>query len=93
MTFVLVLYHALEFAAVAVQAVTPDECERTAWMERIGMQLDAGRVDLLVRARHDRSLGPRRPKLFAVMGGGAPDGLIDVEVDGLAARPRWSGGC
>ncbi len=47
------------------------------------------RVDLLVRARHDRVLGSS--KLFAVMSGGEPDGLIDVEIDGLAARPNSSG--
>ena len=49
------------------------------------------RVELLVRARHDRALGGGRPKLFALMGGGPPDGLVDVEIDGLAARPKSGG--
>ncbi len=48
------------------------------------------RVDLLVRARHDRVLGERHPKLFATMSGGVPDGRIDVEIDGLTARPKSS---
>ena len=67
-------------------------CDREAdCFEMFDAQRRNSRVDLLVRARHDRSLGPRRPKLFALMGGGAPDGLIDVEIDGLAARPKSSG--
>ena len=47
-TFILDLYHALKYAAAAVQDVTPDEGRRAAWMERIRKQLDAGRVDLAV---------------------------------------------
>jgi len=49
------------------------------------------RVHLLVRAKHDRVLGPRQPKLFAAMASGAPDDLIDVEIDGMVARPKSSG--
>ena len=37
-------------------------------------------------------LGKRGPKLFATMAGGAPDGMIDVEIEGLAARPKSSKG-
>ncbi len=67
-------------------------CDREAdCFEMFDAQRRDPRVELLVRARHDRSLGPRRPKLFALMAGGAPDGLIDVEIDGLAARPKSSG--
>ena len=44
-TFVLDLYHALEYASAAVQAAAPDEDERKAWMGWIRKQLDAGRVD------------------------------------------------
>ncbi len=46
------------------------------------------RVDLLVRAQHDRSLGGGGPKLFAAMSGGAPDGMVDVEIRALTARPK-----
>ena len=48
------------------------------------------RVNLLVRARHDRVPGAGQPKLFAAASGGAPDGQIDVEIDGLTARPKSS---
>ena len=44
------------------------------------------RIDLLVRARHDRN--PGSSKLLATMSGGEPNGLIDVEIDGLVARPK-----
>ena len=57
-TFILDLCHALEYAAAAVQAAAPDEDKRTAWMERIRKQLDAGRVDLAVadlKPHRDRS--------------------------------------
>ena len=46
------------------------------------------RVDLLMRAQHDRSLGGGGPKLFAAMSGGAPDGMVDVEIRALTARPK-----
>ena len=49
------------------------------------------RVELLVRARHDRVLGRGCETLFAVMSGGEADGRIDVEIDGLTARPKASG--
>ncbi len=65
-------------------------CDREAdCFELFDTQRRHGRVDLLVRARHDRTLGPG--KLFATMSGGAADGLIDVEIDGLVARPKSSG--
>ncbi len=46
------------------------------------------RVELLVRARHDRVLG--KGKLFATMGGGAPDAMVDVEIEGLTERAKSS---
>ena len=65
-------------------------CDREAdRFELFDRQRRHPRVELLVRATHDRVLGPS--KLFAVMRGGEPDGLIDVEIDGLAARPKSSG--
>ena len=48
------------------------------------------RVELLVRAKHDRILGKGRPKLFAEMSGGGPDGRMTVEIAGLTARPKSS---
>ena len=64
-------------------------CDREAdRFELFDQQRRHPRVELLVRATHDRVLGPS--KLFAVMRGGEPDGLIDVEIDGLTARPKSS---
>ena len=62
MTFILDLFHALDFAAAAVQAVTPDEGERTACVDWIREQLDAGRVELVIAA-----LMPHRDRPEAVM--------------------------
>ncbi len=68
-------------------------CDREAdFFELFDARHRHPRVHLLVRAKHDRVLGPRRPKLFATMSGGAPDGRIDVEVEGMVARPKSSGG-
>ncbi len=64
-------------------------CDREAdRFELFDRQRRHPRVELLVRATRDRALGPS--KLFAVMSGGEPDGLIDVEIDGLTARPKSS---
>ena len=55
-TFILDLYHALEYASDAVQAVTPDKGKQAAWMDWIRKQLDAGRAERVVAAlkRHRR---------------------------------------
>ena len=45
MTFVLDLFHALQYADAAVKAAVPHESERTDWMKTIRVQLNAGRVD------------------------------------------------
>ena len=66
-------------------------CDREADVfELFDAQRRSARVDLLVRAKHDRVLGKGKPKLFATLRSGAPDGRIDVEVDGLTARPKSS---
>ena len=66
-------------------------CDREADMfELFDVQRRRPRIELLVRAKHDRVLGRGKPKLFATMSGGAPDGLIDVEIEGLTARPKSS---
>ena len=67
-------------------------CDREAdCFELFDAQRRRPRVELLVRARYDRVLGKEGPKLFATMAGGEPDGVIDVEVNGLTARPKSSG--
>ena len=54
-------------------------------------QRRCGRVDLLVRARHDRCLaGPAR-KLFPALAAGPPAGCLEIEIEGLTARPKASG--
>ena len=66
-------------------------CDREAdCFELFDAQRRSPRVDLLVRAHHDRILGKRQPKLFATMSAGTPDARIEVEVDGLTARPKSS---
>ena len=44
-TFILDLFHALQYADAAVKAATPHESERKDWMKTIKDQLNAGRVD------------------------------------------------
>ena len=56
--------------------------------ELFDVQRRRPRVEPLVRARHDRALGTG--KLFATMGGGRSDGLIDIEIEGQVARPKSS---
>ena len=66
-------------------------CDREADMfELFDMQRRRPRVELLVRAKHDRVLEKGRPKLFAVMAGGKPDGMVDIEIEGLVERPKSS---
>ena len=50
-----------------------------------------GRVELLVRAKHDRRLQTKGPKLFEKMAKGAPDGEVEVEIAGLTERPKARG--
>ena len=58
--------------------------------ELFDAQRRRARVELLVRAKHDRVLAKGKPKLFATMSAGEPDGLIDIEIEGLTARPKSS---
>ena len=58
--------------------------------EMFDRQRAHSRVELLVRARHDRVLGTGRAKLFETMRGGKADGLIDIEIEGLTERMKSS---
>lgn len=49
------------------------------------------RVDVLVRAQHDRCLNRKGKKLFATMSSGDVNGHIDIEVQGLTERKKPSG--
>ena len=60
------------------------------FFELFDEQRRAGRVEILVRAKHDRNLEQRGAKLFAKLAGGPPDGQIEVEIAGLTERPKAS---
>ena len=62
----------------------------TDFFELFDEQRRNGRVEILVRAKHDRKLGQQSGKLFATMAGGAADGCVEVGIAGLAARPKSS---
>ena len=49
-----------------------------------------GRIDILVRAKHNRVLDKGRDKLFAALAGGQPDGRMEIQIEGLTARPKTS---
>ena len=49
------------------------------------------RVEVVVRAHHDRCLAQGAPKLFAAMRAGAADGHVEIEIDRLSARRKSSG--
>ena len=61
--------------------------------ELFDAQRRRARVELLVRARHDRVLGERQPKLFPTMSGGAgwPDRCRDRRADGAAQVQQEEG--
>ena len=67
-------------------------CDREADIfELFDAQRRSPRVELLVRAKHDRAVGKKgQAKLFATMSGGASEGLIDIEIEGLTERLKAS---
>ena len=66
-------------------------CDREGdFFELFDAQRRAARVELLVRAKHDRCLNRKGKKLFTTMAAGDPAGRIEVEVRGLTARPKSS---
>lgn len=48
------------------------------------------RVDVLVRAKHDRCLAQGAPKLFATLRAGAADGQVEIAIDRLSERRKSS---
>ena len=51
-------------------------------------QRSAGRADVLVRAKVNRSLGKKQPKLFARMREGSPAGYMEVPIARLSRRVK-----
>jgi hypothetical protein len=49
-----------------------------------------GRVEILVRAKHDRKLDSQGGKLFTTMAEGPADGSMEVQIEGLTERPKAS---
>ena len=65
-------------------------CDREADVfELFDARRRASRVELLVRARHDRSLGEKQT-LFATVRSQVVAGMIEVEIAGLTERPKAS---
>ena len=60
------------------------------FFELLDEQRQGGRVEILVRAQHDRRLERQGGKLFATLAGGPADGRIEVEIAGLTERPKAS---
>ena len=60
------------------------------FFELFDEQRRQGRVEILVRAKHDRCLEDRKRKLFSAMSGGDADGLVEVEISALTERLKSS---
>ena len=60
------------------------------FLEMFDAQRRHPRVELLVRAHHDRVPGLIGPKILADLGEGEADGRLDIEIDGFAERPESS---
>ena len=66
-------------------------CDREAdFFELFDAQRHSPRVELLVRAKHDRCLGTEQ-KLFATVSSGPAAGMIEVEIERLSERKKSSG--
>ena len=48
------------------------------------------RVEVLVRAKHDRCLAPQAPKLFETLRAGPADGHVELEIDRVSQRRKSS---
>ena len=58
--------------------------------ELFDAQRRIGRVDVLVRAKHDRRLGRGLPKLFATLRNAPADGHVEIDIARVSARPKSS---
>ena len=60
------------------------------FFELFDAQRRIGRVDVLVRAKHDRRLGEGVSKLFATLRNAPADGHVEIDIARVSARPKAS---
>ena len=60
------------------------------FFELFDTQRRIGRVDVLVRAKHDRRLGEGLPKLFATLRNAPADGHVEIDIARVSERPKSS---
>ena len=60
------------------------------FFELFDTQRRIGRVEVLVRARHDRRLGEGLPKLFAALRNAPADGHVEIDIARVSERPKSS---
>ena len=60
------------------------------FFELFDAQRRLGRVDVLVRAKHDRRLGQGLPKLFDALRNAPADGHVEIDIARVSERPKSS---
>ena len=60
------------------------------FFELFDEQRRVDKVDVLVRAKHDRRLEPRAAKLFATLRNAPADGYVEIEIDRVTERRKSS---
>ena len=60
------------------------------FFELFDAQRRIGRVEVLVRAKHDRRLGQGLPKLFATLRNAPADGHVEIDIARVSERPKSS---
>ena len=60
------------------------------FFELFDAQRRIGRVDVLVRAKHNRRLGQGLPKLFDALRNAPADGHVEIEIARVSERPKTS---
>ena len=83
----------IEQAAAAVSRKTRviSVMDREAdFFELFDEQRRLDRVEVLVRAKHDRCLAKGAPKLFETLRAGAADGHVEIEIDRVSERRKSS---
>ena len=60
------------------------------FFELFDAQRRIGRVDVLVRAKHNRRLGQGLPKLFDALRNAPADGHVEIEIARVSKRPKTS---